>query len=327
MNTNDGLMYKATAFAIFVVLVVLIVLISVSTVQSREDDAGYMPDKETVADTTGDTTPAPPVTTSAPETTAKVPDTTAKAPDTTASTEPPAVVGDPVSAPSFNISEDYAEFLAKFPDTVLAITEDAGQAYIDKMVFLGDSTTYGLRAYSMLSGGKDTLQVWTPKSGTLTLSRVSFDTIVYPETGAEITIKDAVTAKQPEYLVITLGVNGVSFMGEEYFKSEYKKLLESVKEASPDTKIICQSMFPVARTYEYLGSIDNTKIAAANRWIVEVAAECGVKFIDTYSVLADAEGWLPEEYHNGDGMHLNADSFTLELNNLRTRAYPDTDEK
>jgi hypothetical protein len=92
----------------------------------------------------------------------------------------------------------------------LAETADAGQAYVDKLTFLGDSTTNGLKAYGVLTGGTSTTQVWTPASGTLTLSNQSFATIVYPDTGAEMTIVDAVTAKQPEYLVITLGVNGVS---------------------------------------------------------------------------------------------------------------------
>ena len=260
-----------------------------------------------------------PVTTKTPDTT-KAPET-AKAPETTA----PPVQQNPstpsVEAPNSNVFDTWAKELAKYPNTVLGVSADAGQEYINKMIFLGDSTTNGLRAYSMLKDGRNTKQVWTPSSGTLTLSNVSFATIVYPETGEEITIKDAVTRKKPEYLVITLGVNGVSFMDEAYFKSEYKGMLETVMTASPNTKIICQSIFPVARSYPSLKSINNDKIRAANKWILEVANEVGVKFIDTYSVLCDSEGWLPESYHNGDGIHLHTESFTLELNNLRTHAY------
>lgn len=339
---QDGLMYKAAAFAIFVVLVVLIVLISIS---SANDDGIPQPNdtQSTTAQgdgTSGDTT-ADLITsdsteaTSAPETTA--PDTTAPetAPETTApetvpettapvTTAPETTVpSEPVDVPIGNTPEEIAAYLAQYPDTVLGVTEDAGQEYIDKLTFLGDSTTYGLIHYGMLKDGKNTKQVWTPASGTLTLSQASFATIVYPETGEEITIVDAVTRSQPEYLVITLGVNGVSFMDEDYFKSEYKKLVESVQTASPDTKIICQSIFPVARSYELLDSINNDKIDAANKWICEVAADCGVKYLDTNSVLRDSEGWLPEEYHNGDGMHLATNSFTLELNNLRTHAWID----
>ena len=318
-NNNDTTMYKAVACAIFVVLVTLIVLITVSSVRDSaepNDLPGTSPTTNslpTPPETTAvPVTTAPPVTTAAPVTTAP-PVTTAQP----AETEP----FDPVKAPAANVSDDLTKFLAGFSDTVLGETEDAGPSYIDKLIFLGDSTTYGLRAYKMLGGGKETTQVWTPASGTLTLSQAEFATIVYPETNEQITIKEAVKKKQPEYLVITLGVNGVSFMKEDYFKSEYKKIIETVQIESPDTKIICQSMFPVAKTYKSLGSIDNEKIRTANRWIVEVADACGVKYIDTYSVLADKDGWLPETYHNGDGMHLNSTSFTLELENLRTHAF------
>jgi len=200
-------------------------------------------------------------------------------------------------------------------------TEDAGQEYIDKIIFLGDSTTYGLRHYGMLSGGEDTLQVWTPASGTLTLSYQSVATIVYPDDGSEITIKEAVERKKPEIMVITLGVNGVSFMDEASFKREYTDLVETIKSVSPGTKIILQSIFPVAASYEYLSSINNEKILEANRWVLDVAQATGVKYLNTISVLLGEDGWLPEDYHNGDGIHLNPDSFTLVLNYIRTHAY------
>lgn len=325
---SSGVMYKATAFAIFVILVVLIVLISVSY---RKDDVPSTDDqtstaqKDTISDTQ-DTDPSDTTTsdTTSGETTAPVTDApVTSSPDTTSpDTASTPVSGDTVEAPSTNTPQTTFDYLSLYPDTVLTETADAGQAYIDKIVFLGDSTTYGLRAYKMLAGGKDTTQVWTPKTGTLTLSQASFATIVYPETDEELTIADAVAKKKPEYLVITLGVNGVAFMKEDYFKSEYKKIIDSVQTASPDTKIICQSIFPVAKTYARLESINNELIDAANKWICEIAAECGVKYLDTNSALRDADGWLPEDYHNGDGMHLQTNSFTIELNNIRTHAWP-----
>ena len=325
---SSGVMYKATAFAIFVILVVLIVLISVSYRKDNvpsTDDQTSTAQKDTISDTQNidpsDTTASD---TTSGETTAPVTDApVTSSPDTTSpDTATTPVSGDTVEAPSTNTPQTTLDYLSLYPDTVLAETADAGQAYIDKIVFLGDSTTYGLRAYKMLAGGKDTTQVWTPKTGTLTLSQASFATIVYPETDEELTIADAVAKKKPEYLVITLGVNGVSFMKEDYFKSEYKKIIESVQTARPDTKIICQSIFPVAKTYARLESINNELIDAANKWICEIAAECGVKYLDTNSALRDADGWLPEDYHNGDGMHLQTNSFTIELNNIRTHAWP-----
>lgn len=206
-------------------------------------------------------------------------------------------------------------------DAMLSETEDMGPEYIDKIIFLGDSTTYGMKYYGVLSGGKNTKQVWTPASGTLTLSNQSFATIVYPVTDEEIPIRDAVALEKPEMMVITLGVNGVSFMEEDYFKSEYKMLVEDIKEISPDTKIILQSIFPIASNYEYQGDINNTKILAANGWILDVAEETGVKYLDTISILLGEDGFMPQEYHNGDGLHLNEGSFNLVLDYIRTHGY------
>lgn len=327
MNPNSNLIfYKIAAVFIFAVIIALLVAITVATVTdtdepeppalsinedaspSRPDEDEIIPEDTTEADTT-DTTDEVTTETAPPET------TTPETADT-----PPSP---PVSVPNANTSEEWAATLAKYPDTVLSETADAGQGYIDKLVFLGDSTTYGLKRYKMLSGGLETNQVWTPYNGTLTLSTVSFATIVYPETGDQITIKEAVTLKKPEYLVITLGVNGISFMDEDTFKPEYRNLVNMVKEVSPETKIICQSIFPVARSYKSLKSINNDKIRAANRWILEVAHETGTKFLDTYSVMCDEEGWLPENHQNGDGLHPTPEAYTLELNNLRTHAYID----
>lgn len=204
---------------------------------------------------------------------------------------------------------------------LLAETEDAGQAYIDKLTFLGDSTTYGLKYYEVLSGGKNTTQVWTPASGTLTLFNYATATIVFPETGEEISIVDAVTRKMPEYLVITLGVNGVSMMDEDWFKTDYTALVQSIQQASPDTKIICNSIYPVENDYEQIESINNTNIPQANEWIKAVAEATGCKYADSASVLKAEDGSLREDYGNGDGIHLNADGFNAVLGYLRTHAY------
>ena len=225
-----------------------------------------------------------------------------------------------MTAPAVNSSTDIAGNYAASPAN-LTETADMGQDYLDRIVFLGDSTTYGLRYYAMLNGGKDTMQVWTPASGTLTLSNQSIATIVYPETDTEISIREAAAKKQPEYLVITLGVNGVSFMDRDYFKSEYTDLVRGIQQASPDTKIILQSIFPVASDYQYINSINNVKIAAANQWVIEIAEETGVRYLATATALIGSDGYLPHAYQNGDGLHLNPESFAIVLGYIRTHGW------
>ena len=254
-----------------------------------------------------------PVTTDPPAQSEMPADDGKESPDSGTSAEP----GSESEAP------DEGEAASETPasSVLLAETEDAGQEYIDKLTFLGDSTTYGLKYYEVLSGGKNTTQVWTPASGTLTLFNYATATIVFPEDGQEISIVDAVTRKLPEYLVITLGVNGVSMMDEDWFKTDYTALVQSIQAASPDTKIICNSIYPVENDYAQIESINNTNIPQANEWIKAVAEATGCKYADSASVLKAEDGSLREDYGNGDGIHLNADGFNAVLNYLRTHAY------
>lgn len=207
---------------------------------------------------------------------------------------------------------------ASSTETLLGETADMGQEYVDKFIFLGDSTTNGLGYYDIVSDS----QVWTPASGTLTLNLWSTATIVYPDDGSEISIVEAVTKKQPEYMLITLGVNGISFMDEEYFITEYTKLVLAIKEASPNTKIILNSIYPVTASYSAKDNgITNEKIDTANIWVARIASSTGSKYLDSESVIKDETGAMPEKLSNDSSLHFNADGYTLVINYLRTHGY------
>ena len=188
-----------------------------------------------------------------------------------------------------DISDDGPTSTPTPQPTLLGETAAAGEDYISRMVFIGDSTTYGLKAYDVLPGS----QVWTPSSGTLALFNQSFATIVYPETGLEIPITDAIGSAKPEYVVLTIGVNGVAMMDESAFKSEYTALVERIQSVSPDTKIICNSIYPVAASYEAKDNgINNEVIDRANGWILQIAEATGVHYADSASVLKGSDGKL-----------------------------------
>jgi len=207
------------------------------------------------------------------------------------------------------------------PPVVLEETEDMGEEYLDKFIFVGDSTTYGLGAFEVLPF----TQIWVPSSGTLTLSDQSYSQIAYyGEDGSvqSMTIKDAAALKQPEYLIITLGLNGISFMEEEQFKSEYTDLIHSIQEVSPDTKIICHSIYPVIDSI-VSSDIRNERILRANGWILDIATETGTRYLNTHDAMMDETGNLKAEYNAGmgDGIHLNPDGLRVITNSVRTHGY------
>ena len=202
-------------------------------------------------------------------------------------------------------------------------TADAGREYLDKFVFLGDSTTFGIGAY--YSQGYEDLcppsQIWTPANGTLTLAYYSIAAVVYPETGEELPIAEAMARRKPEYMMVTLGINGVAFMDEEWFIRDYTSLVRSLQEASPDSRIILNSIYPIARSYQYQNDINNEKIRAANGWVEQIAADTGVRFLNSYECLVGEDGYLPEEDPNGDGLHLTGEAFTKVMEYIRTHAW------
>ena len=205
----------------------------------------------------------------------------------------------------------------------LAQTPDAGLTYQDRLTFVGDSLTAHLINRGVLTGGTGTKQVWRCESNMLNLnSEVTSAKIIFPGTGEKMTIADAAGEAEPEILIVTLGTDwGVSYLSEQEFKDCYSKLVRQIKEASPDTVIILQSIFPVTKDCTVL---NNQKIDTANTWVKAIAAENGCRYLDTQSVLKDGSNCLKAEYCNStDGIHLTASAYEAILAYIRTHAVTD----
>lgn len=212
---------------------------------------------------------------------------------------------------------------------LLPQSADMGTEYIDSFIFIGESTTYHMKSRGVLSGGKNTQQVWAPKNGTMTLdATVCSVRIVYPETGAEMTIAEAMRLKRPERAVLTFGLNGAIEKikrGEEYFRSCYLALINSIRSSSPDTRIIIQACFPIAEDMDTSNySVDaqtlSGYIATINLWALRLANDEGIGYLNTYEALAEPSGFLRSELDVGDGYHLTAAAYEIILEYIRTHA-------
>lgn len=205
--------------------------------------------------------------------------------------------------------------------TILGETEDMGQAYLDRIVFLGDSITYQLATYGFVPF----THIWVPEIGTLSLFNwpaafINFYPEEDPANPYELSIGDCAAARKPEYLVITLGLNGIALLDETQFKEYYRSLIQTILENSPDTKIICQSIFPVVDGVAPEG-ITNAGVDNGNRWILDVAEETGSRYLNTHDVLTDSTGGLVRDYSPWDGYHLTEQAQQLVLNYIRTHAW------
>ena len=216
---------------------------------------------------------------------------------------------------------------AALPASLMRESEDLGQAYLDSFIFFGESTTYHLKSRGVLSGGVETHQVWGPTSGTVNLdTTVGTLKIVYPPTGEQLTIGEAVRHEQPRRILLCFGLNGAVGnirRGKEYFQSCYRTVIDAIQRNSPTTEIFLQSAFPVAKNMDMTHfSVDvdtlNAYIRTINEWSAALASEYGLGYLNTAECLCDEQGRLRIEYQNGDGHHLTAEAYQKILYYIRT---------
>lgn len=198
-------------------------------------------------------------------------------------------------------------FFASFPSFA---ANAAGGVY-----FFGDSTT----AHMAVRGGVPAENVWSGEGSTVRFSTVNRERCVKLPSGELVTLREAAARVKPRVLVITLGVSGgAGVLSEAEFKSVFKTMLLSVKEASPGTKIYVQSILPLSdKSVKYYKKITKSAVLQANCWIRELCSSLGVPYIDTHSLLADESGYLKKEYQNDEYMHLTADAYRVILSNIQ----------
>ena len=198
-------------------------------------------------------------------------------------------------------------------NVILPQSADAGDGYINKIYFVGDSTTLHFH-----KGGIDRSHILVPKSGTLMLDS-SILTLAVTEDG--LNIPNALKAAGAEIVIITVGVNGADNFSEIAYKTYYKKLINAIKETSPNTKIILQSVFPVEHAFsEKENGISNQGIDRLNGWAKEIAVDCSVRYLDTQSVMKDGNGAMIPAHSEEDGTHMNALAYEKIIKYIKTHA-------
>lgn len=238
----------------------------------------------------------------------------------------------PAGEPSLPTGTSERPTMADPTAVMLAEGADAGLSYQDSLIFFGESTTTHLRARGVLTGGKDTLQVWSDASGTRMLStQITSQPIVYPDTGESMRIAAACEAKKPAFVVLSFGLNGITgfIQNKQNYVNSYTKLIRAIQTASPDTRVILQTVYPVANAESFSVDVDtlNAYIMTLNEWLPEIAAaNQNVRVADTASVLRNADGRLAKSYDSGDGIHLTEGAYRAVLSYLRTHAWVDTNQ-
>ena len=191
---------------------------------------------------------------------------------------------------------------------------DAGQVYLDSLVYLCDASFIPLRSSGLTAG-----QVWGSESGSLPMNKLDLWTITFPADNSQRSPGQACMLSQPKTLVLCIGSEGLDGLNEESFVQYYEALIEDIHSYSPATVMICCPVASVAPGYTGLDSMNGTRAAEINSWIVRVCRETGAWYADLTSVLNDG-GYLRPEFAEPDGRTLNAAGLNAMLNYLRIHA-------
>ena len=121
---------------------------------------------------------------------------------------------------------------------LLTETADAGEAYLNDTLFLGDSNT--VRLYN---NGLITLQQFCAKEGIGIQTALSEPLVTFRGTDERYTMAQAVAMMKPRRVVITLGTND-SGMEVETFIGYYTQLVQQIQASYPYTDIIVNTVPP-----------------------------------------------------------------------------------
>ena len=218
-----------------------------------------------------------------------------------------------------DISDHYQ--INETSSALLTGTADAGNAYQEQTLFIGDSNTVRLYANGLIS-----LQQFCAKEGIGTGAALNEGIVTFKRDDNRYTIAQAVAKMKPRRVVIMLGTND-NGMNTEDFISNYTALVQAIQASYPYTDIIVNTVPPVPSNHSNYPNMDQTRIDDFNMALLTMCEQLGVKFLNSAEALKDANGYGNVDYYQSGDIHLKPAGLKVLLKYLRTHAYETEDRR
>lgn len=218
-----------------------------------------------------------------------------------------------------DISDHYQ--INETSSALLQETADAGQAYQDETLFIGDSNTVRLYASGLIS-----LQQFCAQTGIGTSAALSEKIVTFKKDNNAYTIAQAVAKMKPRRVVIMLGTNDTGMSVNEFI-ANYTALVEAIQQSYEYTDIIVNTVPPVPADHSNYPNMDQTKIDDFNMALLELCEQKGLKFLNSAEALKDANGYGRADYYQSGDIHLTSAGLKALLSYVRTHAYESEDRR
>lgn len=199
--------------------------------------------------------------------------------------------------------------------------EPTGDEYFTDAVFVGDS----MMEYIELLGEIPTANyVWKIGMGPGTVGQKQFRVRGQEE---YLSAYDMIVQYNPKKIFILLGGNGLDWYGSDVVIADYEVMVDQLITLCPEAMIYVISCSPgSAEAMAGRGTPPGRFVQFAEK-LQALAERKGLYYLDFYSLVADENGALPQEYDSGDGYHLSTPAYQKLIQLVRTHTVPYPDEQ
>lgn len=174
---------------------------------------------------------------------------------------------------------------------------------LEKVLFIGDSRTCGLRDHARLEGADYFCEVG------MTVFNVR-NKALSDQTFQECTLESLLAEQEYTCIVISLGLNEAGYPLDSLLHA-YRELLTVLVQTQPQAVTVVQGILTVSRRWAELTPYASPEnLRKINRELRTLADEYRVNYMDVNECFADENGYLPNIL-TADGCHLYAKYTSL----------------
>lgn len=171
----------------------------------------------------------------------------------------------------------------------------------------------------------DSLSLWFP-SELLPSDRIWLNQSISGETSIGLLNRLSLFEQtEPQAIFVMIGINDLTKgTADQDLLDSYKQIIEALKQAHPNSKIVVQSILPhganpdaTLEKRQQLLEISNERIHTLNQALETIAKSAGVAYLDLQPLVVDDEGYLRSEFTT-DGLHLNRQGYLVWRSAIQT---------
>lgn len=203
------------------------------------------------------------------------------------------------------------------------VSESQADAFFKNSVFYGDSVTLGFQNYAAKQGTGflgGMIVYGTGSYGVANALRAVSSTSIHPTyKGYQTQLWDLTSYLKVDKVFMMFGMNDLGLYGVTDSITNYKTLIDAIREKNPNVKIYILTTTPMTKSYQ-LQHLNNSNIRLFNNKLRELSSTWDVQVIDVASYLMDSDGYLQENYASDGKYHLTEAAYKEWVKVLRSFA-------